>query len=715
LMLRQGTDGLYEKYIPLAGSPSATKIAEHSNAAALHQKPRAAGKKSTHTKVDLQFFAEGGNLVTGAPCAVAFKAIGPDGLGVSVKGIIKDEQGHKIADFTSSHRGMGVISLVPGPGTRYKAYLIYPDSLDSGIELPKASDSGFRLNIVTTDPRYLTINVSAGAQNHQSTINVVAQSGGKVYYSTTDRIIGGKFSTTVPKDRFPEGIVQFTLFTAKGEPMNERLVFIRNLNEIRLKILDADSVSGPRQKMKINIAAVDGSYQPVSGSFSISVVDETHSPVSDRNSDNILSRLLLASGLHGYIEDPGYYFSADNETVNRNLDLLMLTQGYSRFEWKQILTHTLTAPAVQPEKIHMVTGSIKTLGGKPVPHAKVSMFSVSKAYFAMDTVADDKGHFVFADFPTDSMHYVIQAADKKLRLKTTVTIDNETPPRLIDNAFTENTGAGNDSTLVAYAKFDQHFHDEQLRLGFGKHTTLLKGVVIRGRAATKKYLENSSNLNGPGEANEVITSDQIPPGAPTFKDAIIGHLHGIQYLGGNFYYGSASTLVVLDGMEIQGNLTFKNMQPTIDSEHKGSQSQSDVLNTIPISSIASVEIITDASLAGPYGMRGAGGVIIITTKKWADVLPDKKNIIVHYADYAPPAFYKARVFYSPQYDPDRRRISATDWRTTIFWAPNISTDENGNATIAFYNADSQGSYEVTIEGMDNNGRLGRLVYHYRVK
>jgi TonB-dependent SusC/RagA subfamily outer membrane receptor len=167
---------------------------------------------------------------------------------------------------------------------------------------------------------------------------------------------------------------------------------------------------------------------------------------------------------------------------------------------------------------------------------------------------------------------------------------------------------------------------------------------------------------------------------------------------------------MIDGVEVTGNLMFRNGR----IEKKPGPSQEDVLNTLSPSDIQSVEIITDASLAAIYGVRGGGGVILITTKRGDDLLSE-----VHYtpafASYAPVGFYKARVFYSPVYSPSKPDTATPDLRTTIYWNPNVNTGSNGASSFEFFNAGTAGRYRVVVEGIDHNGHLGRQVYSYDVK
>ena len=113
-----------------------------------------------------------------------------------------------------------------------------------------------------------------------------------------------------------------------------------------------------------------------------------------------------------------------------------------------------------------------------------------------------------------------------------------------------------------------------------------------------------------------------------------------------------------------------------------------------------------------YGIRGGpGGVIVITTKRGFDQYEQRRapNILA----YTPHGFYRERVFYSPQYDDPKTNKSLANLRTTVYWNPNMITDKDGKASVEFFNA-AKGNYRVVVEGIDNDGKIGRQVYHYKV-
>jgi hypothetical protein len=174
--------------------------------------------------------------------------------------------------------------------------------------------------------------------------------------------------------------VQVTLFSATGEPLNERLAFVQNADGLKLGINTEKQSYGTRQKVKLNLNAKDATDKPVVGSFSVAVIDETKVPVDETAETTILSELLLTSDLKGYIEKPNYYFTNPTEQTQAELDALMLTQGYRRFVWKQLLGDVSRRILSQAEKSLSISGTIKTSGGKPVPKAKVMLLSTQAAF-----------------------------------------------------------------------------------------------------------------------------------------------------------------------------------------------------------------------------------------------------------------------------------------------------------------------------------------------
>jgi hypothetical protein len=141
---------------------------------------------------------------------------------------------------------------------------------------------------------------------------------------------------------------------------------------------------------------------------------------------------------------------------------------------------------------------------------------------------------------------------------------------------------------------------------------------------------------------------------------------------------------------------------------------SGVFSRINIANIQSIEVLTELSRTAVYGSGGANaGVLIITSKRGGEnpaVLPAAEGMI----HFSPKGYDISREFYSPVYRPGDAAI-AHDHRSTIYWNPNVITDENGRASVNYFNAGDAGTYRVVVEGMDMSGNLTHAVYTYEVK
>ncbi|TFF30382.1 carboxypeptidase regulatory-like domain-containing protein [Mucilaginibacter psychrotolerans] len=645
----------------------------------------------------LQFFPEGGSMIVGLDCNMAFKAIGPTGLGLDVSGIVSNNQGKQVATFKSGHLGMGVFRFVPMPSETYTAAITYADGTKATVSLPHASETGYALAITDADAQNLSVKITTARATMQQypnrVLSLVGQSAGKVYYAGRSTPGSREFTAIVPKSKFPAGIVQFTLFTDSGEPLNERLVFI-NRPQLKLSLAADKLTSAPQQKVKLNLNALSGD-KPALGSFSVSVIDESRVPVNEDSENNILASLLLTSDLKGYIEKPAYYFNHPGDKARTDLDVLMLTQGYRRFEWKSIMQDKFAPVAFQPETALQVSGTITTPGGKPVANAKVQLIDIDNATYQIDTLTDAHGRFAFTGLAfEDSIRLIIQARTEKNKRDVVITFDSIAPPATIAGHAAPILVSISDS-LSVYATSSKQLYDMQRRYGVGNHVISLREVIIREK---KIALKHSANLNGPGNADQVLLAKDLRNyGCAFLSDCLQGRLLGVIFRNGIPYStrGFGPMQVILDGMYVDGSF----------------------LNSINYNDIAAIEVLRSGFSTSIYGGRAANGVIVITTKRGDenDNTYDGPVAGRGIKPYYPKGYLKARTFYSPQYDQPKVNKQLADLRSTIYWNPFVITDAQGKASFEYFNAGGKGTYRVVIEGIDTDGNLGRQVYRYKVE
>ena len=317
-------------------------------------------KKNSTEHPDVQFFPEGGELVTGVRSRVAVKAVGANGLGENIKGTIQDNMGNVVADFATKHLGMGAFALIPEAGKTYKAIISIPGEASYTIDLPKAQQTGYAIAVNGNAPDSIYIKITTNeltlSQDKEKTFYIIAQSNGKVYYTSQCKLENIVYMAGVEKNRFPTGITRFTLFSQTGEPIAERIVFISNDDQLKLNITTDNQTYTTRQKVKLELKVKD-SVSLAQGSFSVAVINESVVQPEENAESTIENNLLLTSELKGYIEQPNYYFTNKSEKAKADLDVLMLTQGYRRYEWKQVLDNKPQMAAYKPEKTLELRGT----------------------------------------------------------------------------------------------------------------------------------------------------------------------------------------------------------------------------------------------------------------------------------------------------------------------------------------------------------------------
>lgn len=652
---------------------------------------------------DVQFFPEGGNMLSGIRTKIAFKAINSNGLGVDIKGTVTDDANKEVAQFSSQHLGMGIFVLQPETGKSYKANVTFPDGTQSSYDLPRVLNEGIYLSVNNSDPDSLTLKLTSNSDFLQKFANtrfyIVAQSGGVIYYAAQTALQSLVYSATIPKSKFPTGILQFSLLTTEGDPISERLVFIRRDDLLNVAINTDHQVYATRSKVRMNLT-VKNKDVPVVGNFSVAVTDETKVPYNEDAETTILSSMLLSSEIKGYIEKPNYYFNHIDATRTADLDLLMLTQGYSKISYSDIIADKNPQIYYLPEQGIDITGTLRTNTGIPVSKGNIHLVIPDKIY-STDATTDFQGNFRFRNMAfTDSSQVILNARNNPDGRNLVVTANNETVPALSHNINAADNIINIDSTLATYLQNSKK-----------QYSTLhvLKEVVIKAKSEVKKpsHLDYPALTGLSQEADHVINGDQLT-GCNFLIDCLRSAAFGLTFDNNNFY--------------ITRDYNQGNKSTPVAIYYNGGPVDESYLENLDPKTIESVEIFLNDGLSSINKMSGTKGVLVINGKKapkgekislaqLRDMLP-KNNIIT----ITPQGYAKVREFYMPKYNVAKPNPTApADLRTTIYWNPQIITDNTGKASMDFFNADGKGTYRVVLEGVDGEGNLAHYVYHYKVE
>jgi hypothetical protein len=656
--------------------------------------------KQVISTADFQFFPEGGELISGIPNQVGFKALKSSGLGLDAKGIIIDDQNNEITTFTSSHAGMGSFFISPEMGKKYRAKVTFKDGTTKFFDMPKAAETGIALQVINSNVDIINLKILANEAyynaNKDKSFFVVALNNNVVYYAAKTSLKNQVILTKIDKKGFPSGVLQITLFNDKGEPISERLAFILHNEALNLALKTDLPLYKPRQKVKMSFDAKSAGL-PVTGDFSVAVIDEQKVPVDEASETTIQSSLLLTSDLKGYIEKPNYYFVKTDEKKLADLDKLMLTQGYRRFSYKEILAGRYPVVSYLPEEGMSITGTLRDRTGMPIKKGAMRLMVPGKP-ISSETLTSNMGLFNFKNLMIpDSAQVVVSAKYNANAANLMIMLDGSPAPGGGKNVNIADEVTNIDTVLSAYLANSQ----KQYRF-----LRTLKTVEIKGAPVKKPSHSDHSALSGLGMVpDHLLSADRFSAGCALLLDCLKAQATGLTFDNENFYVsrdynqgGRTPVQVFLNGIPVD----------TRD------------INTVNATDLESVEIFLRDELGTVDRLYGTKGVLVINTKKppvgkkiskqeLMDMLP-KNNIIT----FSPLGFAKEREFYSPKYLPGVSYPN-NDLRTTIYWNPKVVTDEKGNFSFEFFNADGRGSYRAVVEGIDKNGNVGRAVLRYTVK
>lgn len=642
---------------------------------------------------DLQFFPEGGHWITGLMGRVGYKAIGPDGLDKEIRGYIKNTQGNPVGILETIDRGSGYFDLKPSLGEQYIAVL------EDGSEhpLPKVMEQGYTISVDNLNEVSTIVKVQASATLKDRPFYIVGQINNYIHYQ-------GKFEfgsadivkLAIPKDQLPSGVMSITLFDEEMRPWCERVVFINNEHTLTFNLDIRPEQLSRRNEVTLNIHVSDPNGDPVSTDLSLAITD-ARQVVNDINSGNMVSHLLMQSEIKGNIQDPGALFRHKERATIHAIDLVMLTHGWRKFPWRDLEKSANRPKQFQFSKGLRISGLARGLYDNPLKRITLNGIAKSRDFYGMFTAKTSKeGTFAIPNFNfRDTTKIVFSAYDHKNRqLNLKMVLDSNqikppTPnflnPRLISNQETE--------------KYFADYYTRENRYSYNdyENSTKLDEVVVTEKIAEKIERTAPSALGQTPDAT-LFTKDT--------REAGLNLVDYIARLGGVTVHGSfprynvrvrgglnGPPLWVLNGVPVS-NIPVQQQEGGLPGGSVPNQ-----IATMDISNVERVELLKGPS-AAIWGSRGAGGVILVYTKRGGGkeiVLSPEFDIIGHAID---------REFYTPDYSVKLDKHSFPDHRTTLYWNPNIRTDQNGNASLRFYNSDDAKQIQLSIEGLSDQGLPG---------
>ena len=303
--------------------------------------------------VSFHFFPEGGDIIEGERNTIAFKAVDNSGLPFAVNGVLKkQETGEALMPVKTVHNGMGKFDLIPQPNERFYAEWTNDKGILQQTYMPVAKTSGVTLKMVQQKNKLIYNIVNRLSTDSLHVLGYMYQH--VIYKSSIPFTVSDRYTGQFSFDSLPYGILKLTVFNNSWQPIAERVCFINgNNNSFKAAITATELSLAGRGKNRIEIEVPD----TIPSNMSVSITDAEVN--REECSNNIISNLLLNSEVRGYIYNPSYYFTDPvNNRLKEELDLVMLTHGWRRYNWDEMLADKMPAIQYPPDNYLTLYGQV---------------------------------------------------------------------------------------------------------------------------------------------------------------------------------------------------------------------------------------------------------------------------------------------------------------------------------------------------------------------
>ena len=668
---------------------------------------------------DVSFFPEGGYLIDGYDCCVAFKALGDDGGSVEVTGVLKNDREEVVDTLRTLHGGMGCLRFTPHTGERYYAECTMEGGKTERFDLPASNNLACVLRVLHTE-RDFTVMVQSGRPLPKGLRLLVHCRGNLCYFREWNDDLP---SLIFKRDKLPGGVLQILLLDKAGNALSERLVFNRG-EELATTDMQVRGSLKQRTKVTLAVSATDPDGGPAAGDFSIAVTDRAAVPSA--MSGSIYSTLLLTSELRGTIETPDWYFEGRDAARVAALDALLLTQGWRRYDVPELMKKEYVEPQYPLEVGQEIAGRINKGGlwnrRKKLDRYEMRMI-VPRWHYSSQAPIDKEGRFALNgfDFPDSTLFVLRPAAAKGLLPEAYVKVARDSFPEVGTLPRVPEADAAN-----PYLAQARHYIEQ-------RGQTDMRNILIDTVVVTHRIRQE---MKSPEQRLAAHTWDmqQIKEmGAYSIME-FVQRMPGMNFIGGRLSYHGANVSFMIDGVldntttphsadaDFQAGSTIgqlivtgtkKKSMTEIALERGGLEPDKNL--TMPICTTWPMEWVSRIDLIAGGNMFLWGvfdGAIVSITTKTGDELDQALAVApaIDVSIASPLGYQTPAEFYAPAYATEKaRRSMVPDYRTTLYWNPSVEFDETGRATVEFYTSDAPVNYDITIEGITQTGKIVRTV------
>ncbi|GAB2777069.1 Plug domain-containing protein [Rhabdobacter roseus] len=624
---------------------------------------------------DLQFFPEGGQLVRNVEGRVGFRALAPNGAGLGFQGTLRNQHNDTLLRFSPLTFGIGSFTFTPTDGNDY--HVLLTDSLGrtSTHRLPAIREQGYGIQVLDASPSALKVIVTARMpEGTPPQLYLLAHTRSVPRYTQAQNLRAGRAEFLVPKDSLSDGITHLTLFNFNQQPVAERLYCQRPASALRLEAKIPKKAYQNREKVPIELTTQVGTQAPAAADLSVAVY--LLDSLSTEELPTIENYLWLTSDLKGTVESPDYYLTHTDATATTALDNLMLTHGWSRFRWDEVLAGQSDAPEFLPEfGGHFVQGRLSAIqSGTPIGYIDTYLSYPARRAQLFVSRTDPQGNIRF------ELKNVY--GPKEIILQTNTGLDSVYRMEIL-SPFSDKVSA---RPLPAFS-FDKGLKDPLLNRSIHMQTTnayspapsqlttepALDSLAFYGIPNRKYFLDDYTRF----PTMEEVMREYVPEVSVRRRQGKF-HYRIIDKERKGFFEGDP--LVLLDGVPV-----FNTNQ---------------IIAFDPLK-VKKMEVMDTQYILGSTTFQGV--VSYFTYKGDLAGFPLNPHALVMSYE----GVQAQREFYAPRYDLKANQASRmADFRNLLYWAPTVVTDATGKHKLDFYTSDQPGTYRVVVQGMTGQGQAG---------
>ena len=610
---------------------------------------------------DVTFYPEGGRCYAGQVAIIGFKAMGPDGAGLELKGTVHDDQGLMVAQARTSHEGMGVFGFTPEAG---RSYRLEEEGTGRTWPLPAPSDDGAALQV-----RRLGDNLTVTALNHTGApCRLFLRVAGEDIF-VSDIAAAGQMLRIAASD-LKEGLQKFILADLDGNILSERAIFGDgpHVKPVPLTIKAEEEGFSPRTKHSVRLRLpVDVDQAQVS----VSIVRSAFRPYVQEG--GVASYMLLGSELRGHIADPDYYFDPEVPEADRrkNLDLLLMIQGWTYYD-------TPFVPKEEKERVQSLRGAIKGIGRRTPRNYSLAILAPSIEYSQVVTVPMAGSFYIDSlDFRDSTLFMMNVTRDGLIQSYTAGFAPDPVAPDLPGwrkdwrmprwQPGGLSNGEAEAPVVVPFAE--------------GLFVDTIKTVVVQAQRIRMRSPFGSAPVSNPQ------TRERLSP---------YDHMNILSYMLMMHPTWEAST----------GQAGETTLRETREYDNfgyiklcvNGSELPWDLGEGILIGDVENLAF--EKNTSDTFLMKCDGLVMVELSGPTRKTLSDQASSTV----FVPLGWQTPRLFYHPRYDRVNHEWKP-DKRNTIYWCPLLDVWSLRHSLLTFYTDDQlDGPYLMRIEGRTSDGR-----------